>query len=60
MKEKESLQTTELKFVRFADDDTYHIIPIDITKFSPSRDFEDEVFGWHQGSFIAIKKEKNK
>jgi len=46
----------KLKYVRFPNESCYHVIPIDINKFEPRRDFDNEVFGWYEGTYVAIKK----
>jgi len=49
-------KNTKLKYVRFANESNYHVMPINITEFEPRKDFNDEVFGWYKGVYIAIKK----
>jgi len=50
--------TLELKLVRFADDDTYREISIDMNQFNPTKEFDDEIFGWYGNLYVAIKKDK--
>jgi hypothetical protein len=49
-------KNTKLKQVRFANESYYHTIPIDINKFEPRKEFNNEVFGWYDGTYVAIKK----
>jgi hypothetical protein len=44
------------KYVRFADDDTYQYITINMSEFTPTKEFDDEVFGWYGNTYMAIKK----
>jgi hypothetical protein len=44
------------KLVRFAEDDTYTEIFINMNEFKPSKEFSDEIFGWYGNSYICIKK----
>jgi len=50
--------TIQKKLVRFAEDDTYHQVDIDMNEFEVSKEFDDEVFGWWGNTYVAIKKEK--
>jgi hypothetical protein len=45
-----------IKEVRFADDDTFHEMEINMKEFNLSSEYETELFGWYKGSFICIKK----
>ena len=49
--------TLEIKLVRFADDDTYREIPVNMSEFVLSKEFDDEIFGWYGNLYMAIKKD---
>jgi hypothetical protein len=55
----EQSKNKEVKLVRFADDDTYQQLSIDMNEFKPSREFHDEIFGWYGNLYVVIKKDKN-
>ena len=48
--------TSEVKLVRFADDDTYRKLTINMCEFNQTKEFDDEVFGWYGDVYISIKK----
>lgn len=41
--------------VRLSDDNIIEM-SIDLSRFTVDREFEDEIFGWYLGDYIAIKK----
>ena len=43
-------------WVRFPNESTYQEIKLDIDKFERRNEFDDEVFGLYEGSYISIKK----
>jgi hypothetical protein len=55
----ESKENIEIKHVRFANESIHYPIPVDMNKFKFEKEYDDEVFGWYEDSFIAIKKSKN-
>lgn len=55
----EQSKNTEVKLVRFADDDTYRELSINMNEFQPSREFHDEIFGWYGNLYMVIKKDKD-
>jgi hypothetical protein len=42
---------------RFANESTETIIRINKEAFKPEREFNEEIFGWIDGSYIAVNKE---
>lgn len=44
------------KLVRFPNTDFFEEFLIDISKFKPQNEFQDEIFGWYDGTYISIKK----
>lgn len=44
-------------FVRFPNESVYDEIDIDMSQFSMTSDWTDEMIGWYKGNLIAIKKQ---
>lgn len=44
------------KLVRFPNTDFFQEILMDISKFKPQYEFQDEIFGWYGNILISIKK----
>ena len=44
------------KLVRFPNTDFFQEILMDISKFKPQNEFQDEIFGWYGNILISIKK----
>jgi hypothetical protein len=42
--------------VRFPNESDPVEMLIDLTLFKPEKEFDTEVFGWYDGTYIAIKK----
>lgn len=42
--------------VRFPNESFHEEVLIDLKDFSPERSFDDETFGWYNGTYISIKK----
>lgn len=42
--------------IRFANTDYYVQMDIDLGRFTLDRETEIELFGWYEGTYIAIKK----
>lgn len=42
--------------VRFPNESDYVEMQIDISKFKQENEFEYEIFGWYNSTYIAIKK----
>ena len=47
---------SKMFWVRFPNESTYQEIKLDIDKFEHRNEFDDEVFGLYEGSYISIKK----
>jgi hypothetical protein len=45
-------------WVRFPNEDYYHEMNIDWSKFKVESEFTDEVFGWYGDIYISILKNK--
>ena len=46
----------EEKYVRFPNESNFILTPVDMTKFIPSQEFDDQIFGFYCGTYISIKK----
>lgn len=46
--------------VRFPNESYFEEVPIDLNKFKPEKDFENETFGWYKGNYISLRKFKGK
>jgi hypothetical protein len=55
----DKLDNIEVKLVRFADDDTYQKLSVNMNEFRLNKEFDDEMFGWYGNLYVAIKKDKN-
>jgi len=44
------------KLVRLPNTDFFQEILLDISKFKPQNEFQDEIFGWYGNILISIKK----
>jgi hypothetical protein len=54
------MSTSKSAWVRFPNTSYFEeILHFDWEKFTPTNEFDDEVFGTYAGMTIAIKKEKN-
>ena len=42
--------------VRFPNESFFEEIFIDMNKFNPEKEFNDEIFGWYGDLYISIKK----
>jgi len=47
---------SKMFWVRFPNEGAYQEVELDIDKFERRNEFDDEVFGWYDGTYIAIKK----
>ena len=51
---------SKVTYVRFPNESYFEeILHFDWHRFTPTHEFEDEIFGTYAGMTIAIKKEKN-
>jgi len=46
--------------VRFPNESFFEEIPIDLSKFVPEKEFENETFGRYEGNYISIRKYKGR
>ena len=46
--------------VRFPNESYFEEIPIDLSKFVPEKEFENETFGHYDGNYISIRKYKGR
>jgi hypothetical protein len=44
------------KYVRFPNESYFVEVLIDMSKFTPNKEFSDEIFGWYDNIYISIKK----
>ena len=42
--------------VRLPNESFFEKLRIDLSKFSPEKEFKDEIFGWYKNLYISIKK----
>ena len=58
MDQKQVTNSSEkvLKQVRFAIDTCHHPMMIDMSKFHITSEFNDELFGMYEGTFIGVSK----
>jgi hypothetical protein len=54
------MSTSKSTWVKFPNESYFEeVLHFDWEKFTPTNEFDDEVFGTYAGMTIAIKKEKN-
>ncbi len=47
---------TRILKIRFANESFWHYANIDMDLFINSHEFDDEIFGWYDGTYISILK----
>jgi len=54
------MNTSKITYVRFPNESYFEeVINFDWDKFTPTNEFDDEIFGKYAGMTISIKKEKD-